>query len=98
MNCIIDDMDSQKKNNGVQKTPVPDEGKMAITKKGLWLLLGGLGLMVLGYILMTGGGSDDPKVFSEAMFDARRLVAAPLLVVAGLGVEVFAIMKVWKKE
>lgn len=66
--------------------------KMAMTPKGLRLLLAGLVVMVSGYILMTGGGSDDPGVFNEAMFDFRRLVAAPIVIICGIIIEVIAIM------
>ena len=58
--------------------------KMAITPKGLKLLLAGAIVMAAGYILMLGGGSDDPQVFNYAMFNARRLVAAPLVILAGI--------------
>ena len=68
--------------------------KMAMTPKGLRLLLAGLLVMVAGYILLTGGGSDDPQVFNEAMFDFRRLVAAPLVILCGIVVEIVAIMRV----
>lgn len=71
-------------------------GKMAITPKGLRLLIAGLLVMIAGYILMTGGGSDDPQVFNYAMFDFRRLVAAPLVIIAGIVVEVVAIMGSFK--
>ena len=66
--------------------------KMAMSKKGLRLLLAGLLVMAAGYILMMGGGSKDPNVFNYAMFDFRRLVAAPLVILAGIVVEVVAIM------
>ena len=66
--------------------------KMAMSKKGLRLLLAGLLVMATGYILMMGGGSKDPNVFNYAMFDFRRLVAAPLVILAGIVVEVVAIM------
>ena len=75
-----------------------DNGKMAVTTRGLWLLLIGCLVMVAGYIIMIGGGSDDPAVFNEAMFDFRRLVLAPVVILAGIGLEVFAIMKIWKKR
>ena len=75
---------------------VPDDERMAMGKKGLRLLLAGLIVMVSGYILMTGGGSDDPAVFNYAMFDFRRLVAAPVVIVAGIIVEIAAIMKIFK--
>lgn len=71
---------------------------MAMTPKGLWMLVIGFIVMVLGYILMIGGGSDDPAVFNEAMFDFRRLVLSPLVILAGIGIEIFAIMKIWKKK
>ena len=63
-----------------------------MSKKGLRLLLAGLLVMIAGYILMTGGGSKDPNVFNYAMFDFRRLVAAPLVILAGLVIEVIAVM------
>ena len=74
-----------------------DNGKMAITPKGLKFLLIGLLVMVSGYILMTGGGSTDPEVFNYDMFDFRRMVAAPVVIIAGLVIEVVAIMKIFKK-
>ncbi|MBR5103606.1 MAG: DUF3098 domain-containing protein [Bacteroidales bacterium] len=70
--------------------------KMPITAKGLRLLLIGLIVMVSGYILMMGGGSDDPRVFNYAMFDFRRMVAAPIVIILGIVIEVVAIMKVFK--
>lgn len=70
--------------------------KMAITPKGLKYLLIGLIVMISGYILMTGGGSDDPEVFNYAMFDFRRMVAAPLVIIAGIVIEIVAIMGVFK--
>ena len=72
--------------------------KMAITRKGLTLMLAGLLVMVAGYILMMGGGSKDPQVFGEAMFDFRRLVAAPVVIVAGIVVEIVALVGVCKKK
>ena len=62
------------------------------------MLVIGFVVMAVGYIIMTGGGSDDPAVFNEAMFDFRRLVLAPLVILAGIGLEIFAIMKIWKKK
>ena len=71
---------------------------MAMTPKGLKFLLVGLLVMVSGYILMTGGGSDDPQVFNEAMFDFRRLVAAPVVIVLGIIIEIVAIMGVFRSN
>ena len=71
---------------------------MAITPKGLRYLLVGLIVMVSGYILMTGGGSDDPQVFNYAMFDFRRMVAAPVVIILGIVIEVVAIMGMFGKD
>lgn len=73
-----------------------DNNKMAITPKGLKYLLAGLVVMISGYILMIGGGSDDPAVFNYAMFDFQRLVAAPIVILCGIIIEIVAIMKVFK--
>ena len=63
-----------------------------------YILMGaGLLLLALGYILLSGGGSDDPNVFNPAMFDARRLVVSPILIVLGFVVEIVAIMYKGKK-
>ena len=73
----------------------PNE-KMAMTPKGLKYLLIGLLVMVSGYILMSGGGSDNPEVFNYAMFDFRRLVAAPVVIILGIIIEIVAIMGMFK--
>ncbi len=70
--------------------------KMPITRKGLKILLIGLIVMVSGYLLMMGGGSEDPEVFNYAMFDFRRLVAAPAVIILGIVIEVTAIMRIFK--
>ena len=57
------------------------------------ILLIGLAIIALGFILMSGGGSDDPKVFSEAIFNFRRIRLAPTVVLAGFGVVIYAILK-----
>lgn len=75
-----------------------DNSKMAMTPKGLRYLLVGLIVMVSGYILLTGGGSDDPNVFNWAMFDFRRMVAAPIVIILGIVIEIVAIMGVFKNK
>ena len=70
--------------------------KMPITRRGLKLLLIGVIVMVSGYLLMVGGGSDNPQVFNYDMFDFRRLVAAPAVIILGIVIEVVAIMRVFK--
>lgn len=72
--------------------------KMAISSKGLKLMLVGLVLMVAGYILMMGGGVTDPQVFNYDMFNFRRLVAAPVVIVAGIVTIIVAILRKDKSE
>ena len=61
------------------------------------ILLVGLAVIALGFILMSGGGSDDPKVYSEEIFSFRRIRLAPTVVLAGFDVVIYAIMKNPKK-
>ena len=65
----------------------------AFGRQNYKLLFIGLALILLGFILMIGGGSDDPNVFSDKIFNFRRLTLAPILVLAGYVIEIFAIMK-----
>lgn len=69
------------------------DNKPALTRKGIKLLLAGLIVMAAGFILMMGGGPKDPQTFNYAMFDFRRTVAAPVVIVAGVIVMVVAIMR-----
>lgn len=71
---------------------------MPLTRRSMFLLLVGFLLMVLGYILLCGGGVKDPQVFNYDMFDFRRLVAAPVAMVAGIVVIVVAIMRKGREE
>jgi len=66
--------------------------QMAINSKGLRLMLAGVIVIIAGYILMTGGASADPNVFSYDIFDWRRLVAAPLVILAGIAVVIISIL------
>ena len=72
--------------------------KMAITRKGLKFLLAGFLVMVAGYVLLMGGVSPDPAVFNYGMFDWRRLVAAPVVILAGVVLEIIAIMGCGKEK
>jgi hypothetical protein len=56
-------------------------------------MLIGLGFILIGFILMIGGGSDDPTKFSPEIFSFRRLTLAPILILIGYVIEIFAIMK-----
>lgn len=61
------------------------------------ILLVGLAVIALGFILMSGGGSDNPNVFNEDIFNFRRIRLAPTLVLIGFGITVYSILKNPKK-
>ncbi len=61
-------------------------------KKNYLYMIIGVGLIILGSVLLSGGGSQDPKVFNPAIFDTQRMVVAPLVMLAGFFMEIFAIM------
>jgi hypothetical protein len=70
----------------------PTESRMALGRRNYLLMLAGVGLIVAGFLLMSGGGSDDPAEFNAAMFSFRRVTLAPIVVVAGFVLEIYAIM------
>ncbi|NMB37818.1 MAG: DUF3098 domain-containing protein [Bacteroidales bacterium] len=65
----------------------------SLSSKNVRFVLIGLIVMVAGYILMAGGGSSDPNVFNPEIFNFRRLVLSPLLVILGIVIVILAIMK-----
>lgn len=99
MSYIIDNLVNMIKNEKmVQPRQNADKSaEMAMTKKGVKQLLIGLIVMISGYILMMGGGVKDPEVFNYAMFDFQRLVAAPIVIVLGIVIEIISIMG-WKTK
>jgi hypothetical protein len=62
------------------------------------LLIAGLVITALGFILMSGGGSDDPNVFSYDLFSDRRITLAPFMVLLGYGIQIYSILKSKKKK
>ena len=70
-----------------------NDRKMALTTKNYVLLVIGLGVIILGFVLMAGGGSDSPDEFNYAMFSWRRITLAPILVIGGFAFEIFALLK-----
>ena len=61
------------------------------------ILLIGIAVIALGFILMSGGGSNDPNVFNEDVFSFRRIRLAPTTVLIGFGITIYAILKNPKK-
>jgi hypothetical protein len=78
-----------------ETTEKTDEQKvMPFGKQNYILVLIGIALLALGFILMLGGGSNDPDVFNEKMFDFRHITLSTILILAGFVVEIVAIF--WK--
>lgn len=61
-------------------------------KKNYLFMFIGIACIALGFILMSGGGSDDPNVFNPEIYNFRRIRLAPTLVLIGLGIEIYAIL------
>ncbi|MET6989242.1 DUF3098 domain-containing protein [Sediminicola arcticus] len=79
-----------KKNNTNQNQgPKPE---FIFQKKNYLFMFIGLACITLGFILMSGGGSDDPTVFNPEIYSFRRIRLAPTLVLLGLGIEIYAIL------
>lgn len=67
--------------------------EFAFGKQNYILMIIGIVVLAIGYILLSGGGSDDPNVFNYDLFNFRRLVLAPLVIISGFIIEIVAIMK-----
>lgn len=70
--------------------------KATFTKKNYMILVTGVILIGLGYLLMMGGGSDDPNVFNPAIFDTQRITIAPIVCLLGFAAVIVSIM--WKDK
>ncbi len=68
------------------------EGEFLFEKRNYIIMIAGIVVIMIGFSLMTGGGSDDPNVFNEEIYNFRRIRLAPTLVLIGLAIEVYAIM------
>lgn len=75
-----------------KSSPMLKEGFL-FDKSNYMLVILGLLFIALGFFMMSGGGSSDPNVFDESIFSFRRITLAPILVLAGYVIEVYAIMK-----
>jgi len=81
-----------------RQNPQKKSQEFIFQRRNYLMMFIGLALIALGYILMAGGGTEDPEVFSEAIFSFRRIRLAPTLVLIGLGIQVFAILFNPKKK
>jgi len=80
------------------KNESKDRLNFALGPENYKLLAIGFGIIVVGFLLMLGGKSDDPNVFSEDIFSFRRITLAPVVVLAGFIFEIWAIMKKPKEK
>ncbi|TAH40350.1 MAG: DUF3098 domain-containing protein [Bacteroidetes bacterium] len=62
-------------------------------KENYIIMLIGLAVIFVGFLLMSGGGSEDPKVWDPSIFSFRRITLAPILVISGFVIEVYAVLK-----
>ena len=77
---------------GEQKRKEAAKGNFIFERKNYKFMLIGIAFIALGFILMTGGGSDDPNVFNPEIYNWRRIRLAPALVLLGFAIEVYAIL------
>ena len=75
------------------KKPLHKQDLNFVFDKKNYIVMGiGLACIALGYILMAGGGTDDPNVFNPEIYNFRRIRLAPALVLIGFAIEVYAIL------
>jgi len=80
---------SKKQKSGKEHIPKPE---FIFQRKNYLFMFIGIACIALGFILMSGGGSDDPTIFNPDIYSFRRIRLAPTLVLIGLGIEVYAIL------
>lgn len=66
-------------------------------KRNYMIMIVGIIFITLGFVFMSGGGSDNPEVFNEEIYNWQRIRLAPTLVIIGLGIEIYAILANPKK-
>lgn len=82
-----------------KKSQIEKKADLPLTKRNYLLIVIGFLIILLGYILMIGGGSDDPNVFKEKeLFSFTRITLAPMLILFGFIFEIYAIMKKTKED
>lgn len=70
------------------------ENKFVFGRMNIILIVAGIAVTLIGFMLMMGGGSEDPNVFNEEeLFSFRRITLAPLMVIAGYAIVIYGIMK-----
>ena len=70
-----------------------NDEQMPLTVRNYVLIIAGFVVILIGMVLMTGGGSDNPEIFNYEMFSWRRITLAPILIVGGFAFEIYALLK-----
>lgn len=94
------DVQKQSTTQPVQETKpnVSSSGKIVLGKENYYIMLAGLAIIVIGFILMSGGGYSDPNVFpKDDIYSTRRITVAPIVVIIGFAVEIYAVFHRSKK-
>lgn len=76
-----------------QATPPVLTADLAFGRENYILMITGIVLIVVGFILMSGGKVDDPSAFNPEIFSFRRITLAPIVVMLGFAIEIYAIVK-----
>lgn len=87
-------MSTKQKNEGASK---PEE-RMPLGRKNYIMMLAGVAIIVIGFLLMSGGGEHTATEFDDSIFSFRRITLAPIVVIVGFAFEIFAIMKRFPEE
>jgi hypothetical protein len=82
-----------------QPVPAPAKQSAALTpfifdRTNYLIMIGGVVVIMIGFLLMSGGATSDPSVFpKEELYSFRRITLAPIMVMLGFGIEIYAILK-----
>ena len=95
--CFVPRNDKMKKQKQDLQPKQEQIHEFLFEKLNYKILLIGIAVIALGFILMSGGGSDNPNVFNEEVFNFRRIRLAPTTVLIGFGITIYAILKNPKK-
>lgn len=87
-------MSTENKNGGANAS----EERMPLGRKNYAMMLAGVVIIILGFLLMSGGGEHTATEFDDSIFSFRRITLAPIVVIAGFVFEIFAIMKRFPEE
>ena len=73
------------------------KNNLLFKKENYRYMIIGVTFIIMGFILMSGGGSDDPNIFKDEIYNFRRIRLAPALILIGFAIQVYAILKSTKK-